>query len=299
MPATRACALMPANFSNSFRSNGLLLRQIGDRREARGKAGIVREIADQPVAQRKPVLGRARGQHLDLHLGHVDAGRAFVAAGLAGHAEFQRIHHLVGGQRVRSELARYRQPQCVGAAPRHILFVAGGAIGRTHHAALELPAGAVVVAHLDRALKTAAGGLVEQSRCATTTVRKLEGGVMCPSLLGDPQRKGCYAGPRQHAAAAISGQLGPDALASDEMMDTLKLCVSCKACRHACPTGVDMAKMKIEVLAARAAKHGLSLRDRLVGYLSRYAGFASRFAPLANWRNTSPLLRKLLDPFPA
>jgi len=63
--------------------------------------------------------------------------------------------------------------------------------------------------------------------------------------------------------------------------------VSCKACRHECPTGVDMAKMKIEVLAARAARHGLSLRDRLVGYLPRYAGLASRFAPLANWRNNS------------
>ena len=40
------------------------------------------------------------------------------------------------------------------------------------------------------------------------------------------------------------------------------------------PTGVDMAKMKIEVLAARAEKHGLSLRDRLVGYLPRYADLA-------------------------
>ena len=57
-------------------------------------------------------------------------------------------------------------------------------------------------------------------------------------------------------------------------METLKLCVSCKACRHECPVGVDMAKMKIEVLAARVAKHGLSLRDRLVGYLPRYAGLA-------------------------
>ena len=80
-------------------------------------------------------------------------------------------------------------------------------------------------------------------------------------------------------------------------MDTLKLCVSCKACRHECPTGVDMAKMKIEVLAARAARHGLSLRDRLVGYLPRYAGLASRFAPLANWRNNSPLLRALFEKF--
>jgi len=79
------------------------------------------------------------------------------------------------------------------------------------------------------------------------------------------------------------------------MMDTLKLCVSCKACRHECPVGVDMAKMKIEVLAARVAKHGLSLRDRLVGFLPRYAGLASRFAPLANWRNNSPLLRRLFE----
>jgi Fe-S oxidoreductase len=79
------------------------------------------------------------------------------------------------------------------------------------------------------------------------------------------------------------------------MAETLKLCVSCKACRHECPTGVDMAKMKIEVLAARVAKHGLSLRDRLVGYLPRYAALASRFAPLANWRNNSPLLRMLFE----
>jgi Fe-S oxidoreductase len=53
--------------------------------------------------------------------------------------------------------------------------------------------------------------------------------------------------------------------------------------------------MKIEVLAARAATYGLSLRDRLVGFLPCYAGLASRFAPLANWRNNSPVLRRLLE----
>jgi len=127
--------------------------------------------------------------------------------------------------------------------------------------------------------------------------RKLEGGVMCPSYRATRNEKDVTRGRANTLRLAISGQLGPDALSSDEMMETLKLCVSCKACRHECPTGVDMAKMKIEVLAARAASHGLTLRDRLVGYLPRYAGLASRFAPLANLRNRSPLLRKLFERF--
>jgi len=125
--------------------------------------------------------------------------------------------------------------------------------------------------------------------------RKLEGGVMCPSYRTTRNEKDVTRGRANTLRLAISGQLGPEALASDEMMETLKLCVSCKACRHECPTGVDMAKMKIEVLAARVAKRGLSLRDRLVGFLPRYAALAARLAPLANWRNNSPLLRKLFE----
>lgn len=127
--------------------------------------------------------------------------------------------------------------------------------------------------------------------------RKLEGGVMCPSYRATRNEKDVTRGRANTLRLAISGQLGPDALTSDAMMETMKLCVSCKACRHECPTGVDMAKMKIEVLAARANKYGLSLRDRLVGYLPHYAGFASRYAPLANLRNKSTTLRWLLEKF--
>ncbi len=127
------------------------------------------------------------------------------------------------------------------------------------------------------------------------TCRKLEGGVMCPSYRATRNEKDVTRGRANTLRLAISGQLGPDALTSDEMMETMKLCVSCKACRHECPTGVDMAKMKIEVLAARAAKHGLSLRDRLVGYLPRYAPFAAKLAPLMNLRNDHPVLRSLVE----
>jgi len=125
--------------------------------------------------------------------------------------------------------------------------------------------------------------------------RKLEGGVMCPSYRATRNEKDVTRGRANTLRLAISGQLGPDALSSDEMMDTMKLCVSCKACRHECPTGVDMAKMKIEVLAARRATHGLSLRDRLVGFLPRYAPLFVRLAPVVNFRNRSRLLRNLLE----
>ncbi len=103
------------------------------------------------------MLCGARGQHLDLHARHVDAGRAFAAAGLARDAELQRLGHLVRGERVRPELSCNRKPQRVGAPARDVALLARDAIGRAHHAALDLAAGAVVVAHLDRALESAAG----------------------------------------------------------------------------------------------------------------------------------------------
>ena len=118
--------------------------------------------------------------------------------------------------------------------------------------------------------------------------RKLAGAVMCPSYRVTMDETHVTRGRANTLRLAISGQLGPGALASDEMAETLKLCVSCKACRRECPTGVDMARMKIEVLAARREKHGLSLHDRLVAYLPRYAGMASRIAPLLNLRDVIP-----------
>jgi FAD/FMN-containing dehydrogenase/Fe-S oxidoreductase len=118
--------------------------------------------------------------------------------------------------------------------------------------------------------------------------RKLQGGAMCPSYRVTRNEADLTRGRANSLRLALSGQLGPDALASEGMAETMKLCVSCKACKRECPTSVDMARMKIEVLAARAKTHGLSLRDRLVAYLPRYAPYAARVPWLLNLRDRLP-----------
>jgi Fe-S oxidoreductase len=118
---------------------------------------------------------------------------------------------------------------------------------------------------------------------------------MCPSYRVTREERDVTRGRANTLRLAITGQLGPDAFTSDEMAETLKLCVSCKACRRECPTGVDMARMKIEVQAARAEKFGLSLRDRVVGYLPRYAPYAARLAWLLNLRDVLPGAAKLSE----
>src|SRR6266568_3676675 len=118
--------------------------------------------------------------------------------------------------------------------------------------------------------------------------RKSLGGAMCPSFRVTREERDVTRGRANTLRLALTGQLGPDALTSDNMAETLKLCVSCKACRRECPTGVDMARMKIEVLAARAEKRGISLHDRLVGFLPRYAQTAARLPWLFNLRDAVP-----------
>ncbi|MES3001907.1 MAG: FAD-binding and (Fe-S)-binding domain-containing protein, partial [Pseudomonadota bacterium] len=92
--------------------------------------------------------------------------------------------------------------------------------------------------------------------------RKFDAGTMCPSYRVTRDEQHLTRGRANTLRLALSGQLGADGLASDEVHAALDLCVSCKGCKRDCPTGVDMAKMKIEFLAHYKARHGHTLKDK-------------------------------------
>ena len=118
--------------------------------------------------------------------------------------------------------------------------------------------------------------------------RKFDAGTMCPSYRATRDEQHLTRGRANTLRLALSGQLGPNALASEAVRAAFDLCVSCKGCRRECPTGVDMAKMKIEFRHHWQQAHGLSLKDRLVAHLPRWAPWAARVPWLPNLRGTLP-----------
>jgi FAD/FMN-containing dehydrogenase/Fe-S oxidoreductase len=122
--------------------------------------------------------------------------------------------------------------------------------------------------------------------------RKFDAGTMCPSYRVTRDEKHLTRGRANTLRLALSGQLGDSGIDSEAVRDALDLCVSCKGCKRDCPTGVDMAKMKVEFLHHYKQKHGHTLKDKLVARLPDYAHRASAIAALLNLRNRSPLLAR-------
>jgi FAD/FMN-containing dehydrogenase/Fe-S oxidoreductase len=133
--------------------------------------------------------------------------------------------------------------------------------------------------------------------------RKFDAGTMCPSYRVTRDEQHLTRGRANTLRLALSGQLRhehPDGLLalgaqrpvdlnSPEIKQALDLCVSCKGCKRDCPTGVDMARMKIEVLhQQRLAGKRLSFGQWLVVHLPRYAPLASKLSILMNLRNRLP-----------
>jgi len=124
--------------------------------------------------------------------------------------------------------------------------------------------------------------------------RKFDAGTMCPSYRVTRDEIHLTRGRANTLRHALSGAFGAS-VASSDVRAALDLCVGCKGCRRECPTGIDMARMKIEFEHQWQREHGVALRDRLIAFLPRWAPFAARAAPLMNLRNRMPAIAELMQ----
>jgi FAD/FMN-containing dehydrogenase/Fe-S oxidoreductase len=148
--------------------------------------------------------------------------------------------------------------------------------------------------HLNFSADGGFAGLVEMCY-GHSDCRRWAGGTMCPSYRATRDETHSTRGRANALRAAMTGQLGPDGMTSQELYEVMDLCLECKACKRECPSMVDMAKLKYEFLAHYMAKHGVPLRSRMFGHIALLNQLGNMVPWLTNgiYRNT--LFRRVLD----
>jgi FAD/FMN-containing dehydrogenase/Fe-S oxidoreductase len=107
------------------------------------------------------------------------------------------------------------------------------------------------------------------------------GGVMCPSYLATRDEKDSTRGRSRVLQELANGSL-VQGFRSTEVAEAMDLCLSCKGCSSDCPTGVDMATYKAEVLYQRYRRRLRPASHYALGWLPRWARLAARAPRLAN-----------------
>ncbi len=105
--------------------------------------------------------------------------------------------------------------------------------------------------------------------------RKRTGGTMCPSYMVTLDEQDTTRARANMLRSVIEGTLPPEELTGRRMKEVMDLCVGCKACKTECPSRVDVASMKTEVLYQTGKEHGFSLRQKAAGHIRRQLALAA------------------------
>lgn len=93
------------------------------------------------------------------------------------------------------------------------------------------------------------------------------GGTLCPSFQATRDEKNSTRARANILREVINNPNSGNPFSSKEIYEVLDLCLLCKACKSECPSGVDVAKLKMEFLQHYYDLNGIPLRSRAVGYL--------------------------------
>ncbi len=127
--------------------------------------------------------------------------------------------------------------------------------------------------------------------------RKTGGGTMCPSYMATRDEMHTTRGRANLLRLAMTGELPSPSggLDNESLHEALDLCLQCKACKTECPSKVDMAKLKAEVLHQHYQDRARPIGHLLLGQIFRLNPIASATAPLANAMLGNPAFKWLLE----
>jgi len=126
--------------------------------------------------------------------------------------------------------------------------------------------------------------------------RKVDSGTMCPSYMITNDEEHSTRGRANALRLVMSGDLpGGEGLDNPTLLDALDLCLQCKACKTECPSNVDMAKLKAEVLYQNYRTMAVPIGPALMGSIYRLNPIGSATAPLANRTIRQPWFRRLME----
>ena len=124
--------------------------------------------------------------------------------------------------------------------------------------------------------------------------RKETGGAMCPSWRATREERHATRGRGNALREAIVAPSEPN-FSDPDLLQTLDLCLSCKACRHECPANFDVSKFKSEVLAQHQRQDGTPLRAKLFGSIRPLARIGSRWYRWSNRIQNTPIARYFMN----
>ena len=116
---------------------------------------------------------------------------------------------------------------------------------------------------------------------------------MCPSYLATGNEKDSTRGRARVLQEMVDGRTITQGWQSPEVHEALDLCLSCKGCLNDCPTGIDMATYKAEVLHQSYRRRVRPRSHYMLGWLPRWARLTAPLAWIANVLLMTPGLRTI------
>jgi FAD/FMN-containing dehydrogenase/Fe-S oxidoreductase len=122
-----------------------------------------------------------------------------------------------------------------------------------------------------------------------------ESPTMCPTFLVTGEEIMSTRGRANAIRGALELRVAGDPLRAAELDAALGNCLECKACTTECPSNVNLALLKAELLHARWRRDGLPLRERLLSHVDLLGRLGCLAPDLANAALQWPWLRRLME----